>query len=252
MKIEKFIKNKNKYKVVLENNEILLLHEEVILKHNLLLIKKIDDSLLNKIIDDNKYYELYNKCIKKISIRLRSEKEIIDFLKLETDLITTNKIIEKLKTNKFINDLNFIKCYINDKINFSNDGPYKIKDNLLNYNIETDLIDKELSFIDSNVFYNKAKKLIDKKIKTNKKDSTYVLKQKIKKYLFELGYDYNLYENLINKINVSNIENVFEIMYRKLKIKYNDKELINKLKTKLYQKGYSMEEINNIIEKKQI
>lgn len=252
MKIEKFIKNKNKYKVVLENNEILLLHEEVILKHNLLLSKKIDDSLLNKIIDDNKYYELYNKCIKKISIRLRSEKEIIDFLKLETDLITTNKIIEKLKTNKFINDLNFIKCYINDKINFSNDGPYKIKDNLLNYNIETDLIDKELSFIDSNVFYNKAKKLIDKKIKTNKKDSTYVLKQKIKKYLFELGYDYNLYENLINKINVSNIENVFEIMYRKLKIKYNDKELINKLKTKLYQKGYSMEEINNIIEKKQI
>lgn len=252
MKIEKFIKNKNKYKVVLENNETLLLHEEVILKHNLLLSKKIDDSLLNKIIDDNKYYELYNKCIKKISIRLRSEKEIIDFLKLETDLITTNKIIEKLKTNKFINDLNFIKCYINDKINFSNDGPYKIKDNLLNYNIETDLIDKELSFIDSNVFYNKAKKLIDKKIKTNKKDSTYVLKQKIKKYLFELGYDYNLYEDLINKINVSNIENVFEIMYRKLKIKYNDKELINKLKTKLYQKGYSMEEINNIIEKKQI
>ena len=65
MKIEKIKKLSNsKYKLVFVDNDSLTLYEDVILDNNILFKKDIDDELLNKIIIDNKYYEVYNKVLK--------------------------------------------------------------------------------------------------------------------------------------------------------------------------------------------
>ena len=65
MKIEKIKKlSNNKYKLVFVDNDSLTLYEDVILDNNILFKKDIDDELLNKLIVDNKYYEVYNKVLK--------------------------------------------------------------------------------------------------------------------------------------------------------------------------------------------
>ncbi len=255
MKISKIKKTSNsKYNLFLDNKEKILTYDDVILKNNLLYNREIDSELLNKLNIETKYYDIYNKCIKLIGIRLRSEKEIVDYLNKNNILEDQKKeIIINLKNVGLINDKQFTKAYIMDKINFSNCGPIKIKNELKEHNIEDSIIDNELNIIDSNMFLNKIKKIIDKKIKSNTKYSDYILKQKIMTDLINLGYYKDDISYCLENIKVNNenlIDSAYDKLYKKLAVKYHDKELYQKIKIKLYQKGFSISEIDEIINQK--
>ena len=120
-----------------------------------------------------------------------------------------------------INDLNFTKAYINDKINLSNIGIDKIKSELLNHNISSDIIDNELNKIDNNLIKEKLKKLIIKKTK-NSKYTGYKLKYKVVNELINLGYDKNQILEIYDTISVENTENIkteYDKLYKKLSYK---------------------------------
>ena len=55
-----------------------------------------------------------------------------------------------------------------------------------------------------------------------------------------------MYDN-INIDNDNLLKKEYDKIYKKLSLKYSDKELYNKIKTKLYQKGFSIDEINNFL-----
>ena len=99
MKIIKYQKKaNNKYKVYLENNETIDIYEDVILKHKLLYKKEIDNSLLKKLSEDNEKEDIYNKCIKYISVRIRSVEEMKEYIKNKgIDEEEIEKTIDKLK-----------------------------------------------------------------------------------------------------------------------------------------------------------
>lgn len=255
MKIEKIKKlNSGKYKIELEGKEKIITYDDVILKHNLLFNKDIDSSKLNELNIDTKYYDIYNKCVKYISTRLRSEKEISIYLdKFPLEESDKNRIIEDLKKIGFINDLNFTKAYISDRVYLSNDGIEKIRKSLLEHNIDSSIIEEELSKVDENIIKEKLSKLISKKIKSNHKDSNYIMRKKIYNDMINLGYSSDMfnecYDCLENDDN-SNLKKEFEKWYKKLVIKYNGEELYYKIKQKLYQKGYSLSDIDLIIQEK--
>ena len=255
MKIEKIKKlNSGKYKIELDDKNKIITYDDVILKHNLLFNKDIDSSKLNELNIDTKYYDIYNKCVKYISARLRSEKEISIYLdKFNLEESDKTKIIEDLKNIGFINDTNFTKAYISDRIYLSNDGIEKIRKNLLEHNIDSNLIEEELSKIDKNVIKEKLTKLISKKIKSNHKDSNYIMRKKIYNDIINLGYsseDFNeCYESLETDDN-SNLKREFDKWYKKLSTKYNGEEIYYKIKQKLYQKGYNISDIDILIQEK--
>ena len=116
MKILKYKKiQKNKYKVYLEDNTVLTLHEDIIIKYNLLLTKEINN--LNEIINDNNNYLIYDNTLKYISIKMRCESEIRNYLtKKNIEENLQESIIKKLKDNGLINDRLYIKSFISDKI----------------------------------------------------------------------------------------------------------------------------------------
>ena len=128
MKVEKIKKAGSKYKITLDNGEVITTYEEVIINNGLLFHKYINEKLLNKIYNDTNYYKIYNKVLNMINRRLRSEYEIKNFLiKEEVKEEYINEIIDNLKIIGLINDKLYAKAYTNDKINLSYDGPYKIK-----------------------------------------------------------------------------------------------------------------------------
>jgi len=247
MKIDKIKKmSGGKYKIVLEDGDTLTTYDDVILNTNILYSKEIDDETLEKIKNKNDYYTIYNKTIKFISKRLRSEYEVEEYLKkLETSDNDIKKIISSLKESGFINDSQFVKAYIYDRFNLSSDGPYKIKKDLINYKIEENIIEDNLSNLKDDDIKNKLEKIISKKIKLDHKHSINIIKNKIKVDLYNLGYDSYMIEDILNNIKIeSNIEKEFNLIYNKLNKKYSGIELENKIKQKLYQKGYSFTEIN--------
>lgn len=254
MNINKIIKMKNnKYKIII-NSDSVITYDNVILENDLLYKKNIDDKLYKKILEDTEYYDIYNRVVKYILKKRRSEKEIKNYLyKLEVNEINQHKIIMKLKELKLIDDIEFCKAYINDKIYLSKCGINKIKNDLLNENISIQVIEENLNNIEKSLLDDRLENLIIKKIKSNKKYSEQFMKQKILNEMINLGYDKNkildiLEENLKTDTNI--LENEYNKIYFKLQKKYSGVELKNKIKQKLYQKGFSMEEINELLNKK--
>ena len=235
MKIEKIKKIGKKYKILLSDGNEIKTYDDVILNYGLLYHKTIDSDLLNKINNDNNYYEIYYKTVNYITKRLRSEKEINEYI--DKNKVTNKdkeKLVKKLKENNLINDLNFAKAYIADKINLSNIGLDKIRNDLLMHNISVEIIDSELAKVDNNLIKEKLKKLIAKKIKNSK----------------YTGYKDDILE-IYDNISVDNTENIkkeYDKLYKKLSNKYQNKDLERMIKSKLYNRGFSIEEVNKFIE----
>ena len=251
MKIQKIKKlSSGKYKIVLENNESFVIYEDVLLEENILYKKEIDSELLNKINIKNNYYKVYTKALNYLLTKIRSEKEVSKYL--DKQLIEEKdkiKIINKLKENRMINDDNFYIAYISDRIRLSNDGPYKIKNYLLEHNISEEKINEELSKYNVDI-YSKLEKLINKKIKTNR-DSEYIMKQKLTNHFINLGYSKDMIEDILNKTEINfsdSIKQEYNKQLKKLSKKYNGEELIYKIKNNLYKKGYKLDEINQVVE----
>ena len=81
MKIEKFSKSKNSmYILTLDNSDKIKIHEDLILKYELLLTKTVDNNLLEQLLMENQIYEIYEIALKYLKIRLRSRKELKNYL----------------------------------------------------------------------------------------------------------------------------------------------------------------------------
>lgn len=248
MKIEKITKLKSgKYKLKLEDGSTIITYDDVIIKNNLLYSKNINMHLQKNIYKQTEYFDIYNKIVKMISTKYRSEKEIRKYLE-DKNITESEKeqIIKRLKENSLIDDERFVKCYINDRLNLSNDGPGLIFKNLSEY-VDNSIISKYIEEIDEEVVIDKLTKQIEKKIKTNK-DSFYIMKQKLLNHFKNKGYETSMILDILNNYKIDNKENInkeYQKLYNKLSKKYSGNELIYKIKQKLYAKGYTQEDINN-------
>lgn len=200
MKIEKYKKIKdNKYKIYLSNNTTIDVYDEVIIKNNLLYKKDIDEVDLNKIENENIYQDIYNTAVKYIMVRLRSVNELRNYLlKKNYELDIVESIIIKLEKNGYLNDLIFTKAFINDKLNFTTMGKYKIKNELIKLKISPEIIETSLEEISEDKWIEKIDKLVSKYLKSNKKYSGNILRNKLYTYLVNLGHDTNLVIKSLN------------------------------------------------------
>jgi len=200
MKIIKYEKKgNNKYRIHLEDNNILDLYENVIVDNNLLYKKEIDVNLYKKLQEENLFEDAYQSALKYINVRLRSIKEIKDYLKRKNfDDIKISKAIEQLEDNNLLNDNVFAKAFVNDKLNFTSNGELKIKNELKKLGVDSSVIEEILSNVDKDIIINKINKIIKKEIKSNKKYQGIMLKNKIYNHLINLGY---YKSDILNELN---------------------------------------------------
>lgn len=203
MKIEKYeLTKKNIYNVYLSNGEVLELNGKVITDNELLIKKDIDNELYDKLKRDNTICMLMDTSVKYIDRRLRSINELRDYLKnKEEDTIIIEEVIDKLIDYKYLDDDRFTKAFIKDKLNFTNWGDYKIKNELKRLGVSEEIIYNNISNIDDNIFYERINKIIDKDISINKKYSGIKLKNKIYNHLLTLGYSKEKVISIINNYN---------------------------------------------------
>lgn len=245
--IEKYTKLKDgNYKLKLNNNQELKLHEDLILKYNLLLTKKLDDNLINILYEEQKVYDIYNIALKYIKIRIRSVKEIENYLlkkQYDTKLIT--EAIEILKRQGYLNNENYAKAYIHDKIYLSNSGPIKIMEELRKNGIDEQIINKCIEEFNTELEKERITKLISKQVKNNHNKSSMMLKRKIESNLISLGYHKSLITEVLSKTATDDNEiykKEYDKIYKKLSKKYSGRELEYKINQKLYQKGFKKQD----------
>lgn len=234
MVIERISKSKNNYTIHIKDNKYKI-NEDVLVKHSLFKGKEIDEETLKDIINDNIFYEVYNKALKYLSYKMRSEKQVYDYLIKDYDKDVILKSISKLKEIKIINDKIFAKAYINDQLLLTNNGPNKIKRNLNKLGINyTEEIEHD--------FTEKLDKIINRRLKSNK-DSLYTFKQKTSKYLMNLGYTNNMYSDILNEVDFDETANLKKEL-TKLQRRFDN----DKIRDRLYRRGYNMSKINKVME----
>ena len=254
MKILKFKKEgKDKYKLFLDNNESISLYEDVIIKNNLLLSKEIENNKLDDLISQNNIIYAYNVALKYITFKMRSIKETDKYLLQKGfEKYIIKKVLERLIKEGYLNDLNFAKSFINDRIKLTPSGPIKIKKELLKYGVKEDIINSEIEKIDINIIEEKLKKLLEKQIKI-KKGSLNSVKLKLINYFINLGYEKDMIVNLLSNYEIKSdmvrLDKDYDRLYNKYKNKYNGSELLYFISQKLYSKGYTSDDIKSVIKK---
>lgn len=249
MKIEKLKKiNSGKYKVKFDNNDEITIYDEVILQNNLIVNKEVDNERLEQIILDNSFYDIYNKVLKYISIKIRSEKEIDEYIKKYNFLEYSDKIKSMLRKNNLINDISYMKAYVYDKVNLSSDGPNKIFKYLKSQEInDVDILFELDKYKDE--FYEKLNRLMNKKISSNHTNSHIGLKNKLLLYFTDLGYNkcdiIDAFDKFY-KCDDSIIEKEYNKLYNKYSKKYEKEKLDYVIYNKLYLKGFTKEDIDKI------
>lgn len=244
MKIEKYKKLKNgQYELNLIDNSTIIIHEDLILKYNLLIIKNIDETLKNKLLKENELYIAYDKSLKYLNIKMRSIDEMKNYLKKQMyDEKIINNVIDKLVVEKYLDDEKYTIYFINDKINLSNDGPLKIKKELEQRGINSQFINKYIINFNQITQEEKIEKIINKQIKANRNKSSVILKRKILDYLTNLGYEKSTINIILNKVYNYDDEEIknkeYEKIYKKLSTKYSGYELEQRIKKKMYEKGF--------------
>ena len=244
MKIQgyKYLGN-SKYKVII-NNEEYTLYEDIILKYDLL-IKDVNEKDLAKFLEENKRFEAYYVALKYIKTKLRTRKEIEEYLsKKDYNDFDIDYAVARLEQEKYIDERVYAKSYILDAINLKNIGPNKIVMELTNLGIDKNIVLDELSIFTNYIEEEKVYKYIEKSIKNNHNKSSYILKNKIKQNLINLGYNPNIINKCLNECNIDDnkiYQKELEKVKSKLSKKYTGKELEYKIKQNMYRKGFKVE-----------
>ena len=212
MEILNIKKKKNgEYQITLSNQMVLSIYAETIIKYNLLANKKFDEKYWQEIINFNNEYKAYYEAIKYLNVKLRTKKEIVAKLEKNGYLKSTiANVIAKLEQQNYINDELYIKSFIADQINLTLNGPQKIKRILQNLGFNMNLITQYLEEYSNDLWQEKIRKIINKKIKANHNLSKISLINKIKINLLNLGYSQDLINKGLQDIEIVDDYNALE------------------------------------------
>ena len=116
------------------------------------------------------------------------------------DRIQSENIIERLVSEKFIDDSRYATAFVKDKFRYNKWGKMKITANLRMKNIPGDIIKQALDTIDQDTYYDSIMTLIMAHKKSVRAKNHYDLKAKLLRYGLSKGFESNILYDVINKI----------------------------------------------------
>lgn len=254
MEIKNFKKLRgNVYEIELDDFRKFKLYDDIILKYELLIEKRLTKKKLETIINENNLLDAYYQSLKYISIKMRSEVEVREYLRKKSfSVFEADYAVTRLRNDGYINEVLYVQAFINDALNLSLDGPKKISENLKRLGMNESLINEYLNKVDRKEWLNRIERVLQKKAKINK-SSEKMFKNKITADLLNLGYFYEDIKNRVDDFHID-VSGAFlkeaDKIYSKLAIKYSGTELVLRFKQKLFTKGYDADLINNYINEK--
>ena len=250
IEILKVTKDKKKF-IVLTNNGEYKFDEETIIKHLILKGKTFSDDEFEEILKTEEISKLFNKALNYISYQMRSENEIIEYLKeKEASFNQIEIILEKIKDFGYINDLELANNLFESMIR-NKKGPkvlkIKLKEKRIDEKIINEILLKYTHDIEKDVIDELLNNLKDKKTdKPIKKQ-----RQHIYEKLIRDGFSNELVNNIISTVKlVDNSSETLEKELEKLEYKYRDctgYERRTKIISNLLNKGYEYSDISKKI-----
>lgn len=253
-------KRKKRYNIFIDGQFAFGVDEEVLIKFNLTKGIHVSKELQKEIESEESYYKAYQRTLNYLTYSLRSEKQIRDYLKKHDASQFSDRMVEHFKELKLLDDLNYAESYVRTMANVNRKGPR---------NIERDLDEKGISeenkmqameeYTNEQQFEN-AQILAKKRWARSKKDSRVEGIQKVKQYLVNKGYSFNIADEVINQMDTEVDEEAEytalvkqgDRAIRRYSRKHEGYELVQRLKRYLYSKSFPSELINRFIDERNL
>ena len=232
--------------------------EDILVKYALRKGIELDDatiSLLKQKDETNKFYQM---AINLLSYRMRSEKEIREYLKKKEAIDEQiQEVIDRLTQENYIDDQEFAIRFVNSRIASSSKGPLLLKKELLEKGVSADKIDVALSHFSDAEQRKKITKFIEKKLNSSSKKSIQQQIQTLHGTLLQKGYAGEIVKELLAEAKEQFHDEDAEkdaVIHQGLKLlqKYEKKasgyELKQKIMAALYRKGFQGDHIQAFIE----
>ncbi|MBS5943041.1 MAG: RecX family transcriptional regulator [Finegoldia magna] len=190
-----FNDKKDKFVIETDTKESFLLSYNDFERYKIHNEMTIDDELYTHLLNISKFTEAFEISLNFLSYKLRTEKEIITKLKskkFSTEII--DEVITKLKNLDLLDDYNYAKIFINDKINLTNYSKRRIINDLYQKGIDKRIYEDYLEDVFGyNIELDKATQIVETKINIWKeKHEGYDLKNKIVTFLLQKGFSYDV------------------------------------------------------------
>ncbi|MFR4986274.1 MAG: regulatory protein RecX [Lachnospirales bacterium] len=199
-KIEKQKNNNKRYSIFIDNEFAFGIDEIDLLYYKLKENEPLDNEKYEYILNKLLLKRAKDKALKYLGYKMRSKNQVIKKLQeYEFPSNVIDKVIRVLEKYNYINDEDFAKAFIKDKLNLKGHGVFKISYDLKMLGVDEEIFKKYLyddEFINEE---EKAKGLLLKKLgNKNIEDLDYKEKQKIYAYLARRGFSYDSIKKAFN------------------------------------------------------
>lgn len=256
-------KNKDRYNIFMDSGRgeeyAFSVDESVLIKYGLKKGMEVDQLALTEIAYADDIRKSYNLSIHYLSMRMRSEKEVRDYLKQkDMEPPAIDEVIHKLTEQKYLDDEQFAIAFVRTQINTTDKGINVIRNELKEKGISDSLIQLSLKEFKTDLQISKAIKLCEKGIKKYQKDSERILKQKLEQMLVRKGYPFDIISIAIEEVefdgDVDHEMDAVRFQGEKAHRKYESLsgfEYQQKMKQFLFRKGFNMDVIEKFISEKE-
>lgn len=196
-------KKRNDVEIFFEDGSKISLDYHVVLDCGIRKNDLLTEDKIKYLINRSELNKIKNQAFRFLSLRNHSSHELkLKLIKKNYPKELIDDAIEQLKVKNFINDREFARQYIDEKINKKKSGFFKIKSELNKKGIERELIEELLSSLNSQISLDIASNLAKKKYDQliQKKIDHRKLKQKIFSFLASKGFETDIILSVFNKL----------------------------------------------------
>jgi regulatory protein len=205
MKINKIVKKDARNVVIhFDSDEVLFLSEEIFYKSGLKKNDEISDDRFSSLIKDNRLFHIKQRAFRYLGRRQHSTSELRIKLKqkgYETELI--NEVLDDLKKKNYLDDTEFAKMFVEEKIKLKLWGEQKLRNELIKRGIKSEVISEVLrNIISEEDKLNNVMTVASKKYDTlrNRKLDKDVIKKKLITFLNSRGYNYAVIKEVCDEL----------------------------------------------------
>jgi len=259
-KISQQKKDLERYNIFLDEKYAYSVHESVLVKFGLTKGMSLEDWSIDEMVYEDEIRKAFNRALHYLGFRMRSEFEVKKkLLELGYGEAIVLEALVKLKSLGFLNDETYSEALLQTRKNSSSKAPKAIQQEMHKKGIGKELQIKVLESYSEDEQLKIATKLAEKTANSNRSVAPAQLKQKIQNALLRKGYSFDLIKQALANIDFEREEDewttiadsIGEKAWRRYSSKFSGRDLNDKVKQAMYQKGIPFERIDHFIEKKE-
>lgn len=210
--VESQKKNQKRFNIFLDGVFAFGADEDLVVNYRLVPGKVIEQKDLEKLLFEAEVGKLMERMYGLFSVRMRSEKEVRDYLKNlsfkrklkekeEISDLVINLLVERLRQKGMVNDKEFAKAWVEGRRRSKQKGIRALKMELYQKGIEREIVEEALREKGEEESEEElAKQALEKKMKSWKNLSQLEFKKKATEFLLRKGFEYQVARVVVAKV----------------------------------------------------